>query len=261
MIYHDGALSMVIKRTASSVQDFVCLPFENIVFLNNNKRISIDKFTYEIIQIDTTKQYERCTPEELLKVALTIYRNRNLIHPIEQYPITPWEHYVKLLEWTDLKKHYPEEAFERVCNSYYKKLDYVFRHKLIDECTIGWVHGDMHVPNVLKHEGKFYVIDFDTSRLSYAAINVAQAYYTENFKKYLLGKDDWRVGKIKQQYRDIVQTLSGADAANFNNFIQLMGFYWEARTIPFRIKAVDQRMRELNQWLASIARAIKLLFS
>lgn len=259
MIYHNGTLSMVLKRTASPIQEFVCLPFENVVFLNNNRRIYLEDCQYEIIQIDETKDYKPCTPEELLEVSLTIYKHNDLILPLEKYPMTPWEYYVELLKWTDLEKHYPTEEFNNICQKVLVRLKTFFTDA--KECNVGWIHGDFHVPNVLKHKDKFYIIDFDTSRISYSAINVAQAYYTENVKKHMLGVDGWSFDKIQRQYQHVIENLSEADAANFGNFVRLMGFYWEARTIPFRMKNIVVRIKELKKLTFKIFRLVKSLAS
>ena len=259
MIYHNGVLSMVLKRTSSPTQEFVCLPFKNVVFLNNNRKVCTEDHQYEIIQIDETKDYKPCTPEELLEVSLTIYKHNDLILPLEKYPMTPWEHYVELLGWTDLAKHYPTEDINDICHKVSVRLNAFFTD--VKKCNIGWVHGDLHVPNVLKYEDKFYIIDFDTSRLSYSAINVAQAYYIENMKKHMLGVDGWSFDKVQRQYQHIIANLSEADAVNFGVFVRLMGFYWEARTIPFRMKNPVVRIKELRKLTFRIFRLVKSLAS
>ncbi len=252
MVYHKDQLVFVIKKVKTTNNDFLALPFDNIIACNNNAKVG----SVEIIRIDSTKNFRKSTPEEILKTAQSIYTHNDLILFLKPQVFVSWKHYVDITGWTDITNHYPKEVrtviFETV-KDLSQKL-----HNLAS-CKKGWIHGDFHCPNVLlDDDGIAYTIDFDSVRYSYSALNVAQAFYTENFKKHLLGVKGWTWEKVQAQYTETISVLSKCDKQNFKNFMRVMGFYWELRTIPFRSKQPDKRLAQLYDWIRLIGKIYDL---
>ncbi len=239
ILHKDGKIVMVVKKIRNQSKA-IAVPFNNIHFLTSNFRFTSQKQHMEMITV--RGDWRKSTPQEVLETGIGIYNNINNILVV-QTPIKMPKDILALDAVLDSQYPAPSKPFAQAS---YKKL--LNNFDSVEKCGRGFFHGDLHCPNVLVDGDQKYVIDFDDISIAPSVLNIAQPYYIENLKKHLLSVEgyDWdRIGDITNTF---LGNLKQPDKTNFWKFVRLCGYYWETRTIPMRIKGLDERHADLERW-------------
>ena len=239
LVYKDDHLEYVIKHK-NNENDFFCLPFENIVVCNDGKTIFFKEQPIEIIKV-SKELYgaKEASNEDVVAVGEKLYSNCDKIIFFKEQKFLEPNHFIDVMKWTDLSLHYPKEI-EKAIEEYRISIMPMFKNE--NGCKRGFVHLDLQRPNVLKNNGKLFLIDFETCCFSYAAINVAQGFYNCYIKQKTQEES-------KQKYKELMKCLNDQDKENFKFFIKLISFYWEIRVIPFKILDHEGRLKELKKFI------------